>query len=318
MVDKSKQSIKTENKTAQKQENNNAVSDKKIADLEKNKKINSQKTTKAAHNNATFAVLSIVVLLIVAAFFFFKNDIAKLIPNFSLQNKNNVEHTEESYIDFQAEREFNIKNFQKISGNLKTLEKEIEHNSEYIKSLQSKIDELEEKIREININPQRIELVRTAINIQNDIRDNKNYSAQLETLKILSKDDVELNKNIEILVQNQNNIPTTSMIKKTFDEELKVFLKDNNVLRKNDGNFSKFLSNFITIRRLDNVEENSTDFFIVSLEKSIHEQNYIVAINILNDNPELQKYFAKTFNNIKTRLLVCEATKEIINYLINK
>ena len=270
-----------------------------------------QKINLKKYLKKVFIALSIIVILSVATLLFFNH---KETSSFFRETTN---EQEEIYKEVETDKEFYVKTFQKLSENMVILERQVEFNNEYIKTLQSKIVELETRLNDITIEPQRNELVKLAIAIQLKILNELSYSQELSSLKVLAKDNKKLLDKIEILELYKNTYPTKEIIEQNFKNEFENFSKEYNILKNNDNNISKFLSNFIIVKKVKNVENNTPDSFMLELENAMETENFKLSLQILENNPEYEKYFSKTMKDIKINVSLNNAINEIISYLTN-
>ncbi len=326
MVEKNKKILEKTVDTA-KEENKNGIKDaikidepkekldtNKVQAKEQNMEAKQPPKLKKDSDNI-FKILTAIVILIAAMLLFFKKEI--VLGFFKAKNTKQENRQEEIYENLKADKEFYNRTFQKLSENIKVLEREIEFNSEYIKTLQSKLTQLESQLSDINISPQRTELIKIAINIQSKISNGLAYSEELSSLKLLAKDNTVLLNKINVLELYKNAYPTEKIIMQNFKAEFTIFNKEHNILKNNDNKASKFLSNFIIIRKIENVDDSTSDAFMIKLENSIKTRNYRLSLEILESNPEYAVFFPKTMEDIKTNVLLNDTIEEIINYLIN-
>ncbi len=326
MVEKNKKILEKTVDTA-KEENKNGIKDaikidepkekldtNKVQPKEQNMEAKQPPKLKKDSDNI-FKILTAIVILIAAMLLFFKKEI--VLGFFKAKNTKQENRQEEIYENLKADKEFYNRTFQKLSENIKVLEREIEFNSEYIKTLQSKLTQLESQLSDINISPQRTELIKIAINIQSKISNGLAYSEELSSLKLLAKDNTVLLNKINVLELYKNAYPTEKIIMQNFKAEFTIFNKEHNILKNNDNKASKFLSNFIVIRKIENVDDSTSDAFMIKLENSIKTRNYRLSLEILESNPEYAVFFPKTMEDIKTNVLLNDTIEEIINYLIN-
>ena len=266
-------------------------------------------------SNDVLAIIIMIIILAVATLVYFKKDV--ILNIFKTRVVKNTNKQEEIYENLKADREFYNKEFQKLTTNIKVLEREIELNDEYIKSLRSKVSQIEAQLNDVNIAPQKTELIKVAINIQSKISNELSYSEELSLLKSLAKGNATLLDKINVLELYKNKYPTEKITMQNFKEEFEIFSKEHNILKNNDNKVSKFLANFIVIRKIDNVENTTSDSFMVKLENAIKTKNYELSLEILESNPEYISFFPKTMEDVKTKVLLNNTIEEIINYLIN-
>lgn len=304
-------SIKEENKNDTKDVIKNVELTEKDSD---NKTQNENIEPKKISNN-NFIIPIAIVILIMALLLFLKKE--KVLNIFKAKAVKEIDKQEEIYENLRIDKEFYTKTFQKLSENIKVLEREVEFNGEYIKTLQAKVAQLEAELSDINIAPQRTELIKIAINIQSKISKGLSYSEELSTLRLLAKDNSILLEKINMLDVYKNKYPTEKIILQNFKTELEIFIKEHNILKNNNNRVSKFLSNFIVVRKIENVEDNTSDAFIIKLKNAIETRNYGLSLEMLKINPEYKAFFPKTTEYINTIVLLNNTIEEIINYLIN-
>lgn len=205
--------------------------------------------------------------------------------------------------------------FQEIS----LLQSQVEKNSARMRELEMDIMSLEKKIENIDINSQRVELIRLILTIQADAENGINYTKDLNRFNILTKNNTNIASNIAILEKYKNSIITNKIIKSNFGVELAGFVKQYNVLKSsNNGLVSKFLSNFVIVRKTNDAEQNTPDYTINAVENAINSENYGEALLNLNKNSEYAKYFPKTISNLNSYLELNNSIDEIIKYLVNQ
>ena len=204
-----------------------------------------------------------------------------------------------------------------LKGKIQLLETQIENNENEINILKVKLEDVSIKSENHIIEPHKIETIKLILKIQNAFNNGENYKNDLDLLKILLKDTKTLNLQLEILSKYENFIFTQKNLINIFNQEMEEFLKENNVLSKNNGEFSRFISKLITIRKIENDKESPSDNFLNKLEKNILERNYNDAVNIINSNVEYKKYFEKTEEELNIFEKVNQNIKEILKYLLN-
>lgn len=295
--------------------------DKKIENKAKKEDKNLNKNVKQKTNfkkyliNIFVIVVMIAILSGLALLTFFKE---KETSSIFEDNIDNIEKQEEVLEEnLNTDKEFYTKTIQKLTENITILEKQIDFNNEYIKNLQSKVVELESRLNNISIEPQRTELIKLAVNTQLKILNELSYSQELSSLKSLAGGNKELLEKIDILELYKNTYPTKKEIKQSFDKEFENFSKEHNILNNNGSNISKFLSNFVVIKKVKNVENNTADSFMLKLKNAMETENYKLSLQILENNSEYAKSFSKTMENVKINVSINNAIEEIINYLIN-
>lgn len=203
-----------------------------------------------------------------------------------------------------------LKNIQSLSQNVSTLE-------EKLTFLNIKISELEASNEKINIQPQKLELIRLALAIDNSMNHNQNYSNQLAVFSSLSKNNIYLQERVHTLDLHKNNFPSDKIIINDFNVELENFISTNNILSKNKDSFSRFISNFVIIRKVENAEDNTPEAFVNELEAYIKSKNYGSAFSLIENNSDDSKNFLKTKENLRTNVLLNITIQEMIDYLIN-
>lgn len=287
-------------------------------DKQNNKKdnvINKEKKQNNIFLNKISMITFIFLLFFIITFVvLFKHDFIKIKNESNLLKKNtNVQVINSEQKNEQDEY---LKNIQKLSSSINVIKNEINTLNNDLAYIQSKIDILESSFEQIDISPQRVELIKLVLNIQNAINNNLNYSQDLTILTSLSKNDQFLLDKIIILKRYQNDAFNKKLIQNTFSSEFKIFLEQNNILNKNQNKILNFLSKFIIIRKIKNIENNAIDDFALKIESAINSGNYNAAFDILK-NSDYLKYFKKTEKNIEVIVLLNNTIVEMINYLVN-
>ena len=203
-----------------------------------------------------------------------------------------------------------------LKHKVQILEGQIINAENQTNMLKSRIENYEFEIGKIQINTQRIDLIRLALNIQKYIELGQNYTNILNSFKTLMGENNNLESEISILSKYQNSFVSQQILENDFNEEMNEFVKQNNLLN-NKGEFSNFMSKFVVVRKVKAAEENSSDNFVNQLEQNIKMQNHMEALRIAESNEEYSKYFSKTIKNIKVNILINNATQNIIDYLVN-
>ena len=272
--------------------------------IEKNK-LNTEKNKKGGK----FFIKFFFFILIFLIFLVFV-----VLSHFSFKKTNILPEKEE--INFNSMNEFES-DLNYLKGKIQLLETQIENSENEINILKVKLEDVSIKSENHIIEPHKIETIKLILKIQNAFNSGENYKNDLDLLKILLKDTKTLNLQLEILSKYENFIFTQKNLINIFNQEMEEFLKKNNVLSKNNGEFSKFISKLITIRKIENDKESPSDNFLNKLEKNILERNYNDAINIINSNIEYKKYFEKTEEELNIFEKVNQNIKEILKYLLN-
>ena len=243
-------------------------------DKQNNKKdnvINKEKKQNNIFSNKISMITFIFLLFFIITFVvLFKHDFIKIKNESNLLKKNtNVQVINSEQKNEQDEY---LKNIQKLSSSINVIKNEINTLNNDLAYIQSKIDILESSFEQIDISPQRVELIKLVLNIQNAINNNLNYSQDLTILTSLSKNDQFLLDKIIILKRYQNDAFNKKLIQNTFSSEFKIFLEQNNILNKNQNNILNFLSKFI-------ITDSSSTLFLLS------------AFDILVKAPTLSPFF---------------------------
>lgn len=250
-----------------------------------------------------FFILIFLILLVFAILFHFSFKKTSILP-------------EKEEINFNSTNKFES-DLNYLKGKIQLLETQIENNENEINIMKVKLEDVSIKSENQIIEPHKIEAIKLILKIQNAFNNGEKYKNDLDLLKILLKDTKTLNLQLEILSKYENFIFTQKNLINIFNQEMEEFLKENNVLSKNNSEFSKFISKLITIRKIENDKESPSDNFLNKLEKNIFERNYNDAINIINSNIEYKKYFKKTEEELNIFEKVNQNIKEILKYLLN-
>lgn len=272
--------------------------------IEKNK-LNTEKNKKGGKFFVKFFffILIFLILLVFAILFHFSFKKTSILP-------------EKEEINFNSTNKFES-DLNYLKGKIQLLETQIENNENEINIMKVKLEDVSIKSENQIIEPHKIEAIKLILKIQNAFNNGEKYKNDLDLLKILLKDTKTLNLQLEILSKYENFIFTQKNLINIFNQEMEEFLKENNVLSKNNSEFSKFISKLITIRKIENDKESPSDNFLNKLEKNIFERNYSDAINIINSNIEYKKYFEKTEEELNIFEKVNQNIKEILKYLLN-
>lgn len=272
--------------------------------IEKNK-LNTEKNKKGGKFFVKFFffILIFLILLVFAILFHFSFKKTSILP-------------EKEEINFNSTNKFES-DLNYLKGKIQLLETQIENNENEINIMKVKLEDVSIKSENQIIEPHKIEAIKLILKIQNAFNNGEKYKNDLDLLKILLKDTKILNLQLEILSKYENFIFTQKNLINIFNQEMEEFLKENNVLSKNNSEFSKFISKLITIRKIENDKESPSDNFLNKLEKNIFERNYTDAINIINSNIEYKKYFEKTEEELNIFEKVNQNIKEILKYLLN-
>lgn len=272
--------------------------------IEKNK-LNTEKNKKGGKFFIKFFFFILIFLVIL---------VFVVLSHFSFKKTSILPEKEE--INFNSTNEFES-DLNYLKGKIQLLETQIENNENEINILKVKLEDVSIKSENHIIEPHKIETIKLILKIQNTFNSGESYKNDLDLLKILLKDTKTLNLQLEILSKYENFIFTQKNLINIFNQEMEEFLKENNVLSKNNSEFSKFISKLITIRKIENDKESPSDNFLNKLEKNIFERNYNDAVNIINSNAEYKKYFEKTEEELNIFEKVNQNIKEILKYLLN-
>ncbi len=279
--------------------------DKQIENIKKDTEIKNIKQSATKIN--IFLYFGLIILIIFFAIFYliFQIDSVGIF-------KKEQPQTVEKIIDNNLRLELNA-----LKNKVQLLEEQTANNINETDVLKRRIEDNELEISQRQIDTQRIELIKLALNIQQSIELGENYINILRTFKILMAHNNNLEYELNILFKYQNTFVSKQIIENHFNEEMDKFVKENNILNDDDNNFSSFMSKFVVIRKINNAKENSADNFINQLEENIKMSNYEKALNIIESNKEYSKYFSRTSSNIKINILINNTIQDIINYLIN-
>ncbi|GMO56870.1 MAG: hypothetical protein Ta2D_02130 [Rickettsiales bacterium] len=175
-----------------------------------------------------------------------------------------------------------------------------------IRNLQKELSELRDKIEHPVVEKNKEQLLRTALNIQNDLRTFKDYSANLKVLRILPLPK-NIMREVEILDNGLKLDLTDKTINDDFYNELELYNKTNNLLDKSNNRFIKFISKFLTIKE----KSDKNILFVDELQKAINRQDYKKATILLGGIDD----FKKTKENLDRYALLNDAIDQIIVYL---
>jgi len=293
------------------------MAEKKNANIDLEDEIDN-KTERLVRTRSSYSIYKIatVVMLLAAIVFLFIN--GKGISNFFIKYgfRKNI-NQDRIYDNLKAERESYSRMFQKLMDDIEILKKEVEFNGNHIEDLHSKIAYLESKLNNISMAPRQIELIKVAINIQSEILDGLSYSKNLSSLKSLANGNQFIMEKTDILEVHKNTYPTQKEIEQDFVDEFRAFGKNHNTLSKNNDKISRFLSDFIIIRKTQNFADSGSDRFMLELERAMKARNYDLCLEILKTNPQYAAFFPKTMKALEVNVLLNNTIKEIIRHITN-
>lgn len=308
---KNHQKILTELKEEKENLNNKKADDKN----------NKEKNISFFTYNAKIALIATIIIVLIIAIFklyaYNKKSIKTAknnnISTIKIETTNNKETKTNAKV---------VDDFSKIKGlqeNIDDLEKKLSYNDDYIKTLEDKIVELENiiEIQKEHLNSKNLNKIQILLDINKKIQKGQNYSSLLVELEEIG-DNSAIQDNINILKQYQDNYANKKDIDLDFKKETKIFLNEYNILKNKKGNFAKFLSNFVVVRKINNTNKESPDNFILELENNLKDNNYLSAIQLIENNTEYAKYFSYTLKNLKEYVLLNDTIDKMINNFTNK
>lgn len=290
-----------------------------------NIKNNKEKNINIFNYNAKIALIATVIIVLIIIIFKLYAYNEKSIKNTKNNNVNtvkirtnskktntNAKLSDGSVIDDSSK-------IKELQDDINDLEKKLSYNDEYIKTLEDKIVELENiiEIQKNHLDSSNINKVQILLDIQKDIQSGKSYSYNLSKLETLDMDSA-VKDDINILKQYEDNYVNKKIINDDFNQESKIFLNENNILKNSNSTFAKFLSNFVVVRKINKTNENSADNFLLKLEDYLQKDEYLNVINLLENNSEYNKYFNNTLNNLKEYTLLDSTVEKMINNFTNK
>lgn len=285
-----------------------------------NNKNNKEKNISFFTYNAKIALIATVIIVLIIIIFKLYAYNEKSIKNTKNNNVNTVKiQTNNKKTNTNAKIIDNSSKIKELQDDIDDLEKKISYNDEYIKTLEDKIVELENiiEIQKNHLNSSNINKVQILLDIQKDIQNGKSYSYNLSKLETIDTDGA-MKDNIAILKQYEDNYVNKKIINDDFNQESKIFLNENNILKNSNSTFAKFLSNFVVVRKINKTNENSADNFLLKLEDYLQKDEYLNVINLLENNNEYNKYFNNTLNNLKEYTLLDSTVEKMINNFTNK
>jgi regulator of replication initiation timing len=253
------------------------------------------KNKKIFRKRRFFILLLLLVLLSSAGYFVF----FYFTPiSFFDEEKNNF--SEEVQIPYQS------------ANDLQELKKHLQKTEESNFELKNEIRDLREKLNnnteEISkITAYKNEIIKIALNIQNQIRDFKSYNTDLQIMKSLPLGQA-IEQEVAFLEQHSQNLITKETIVNDFDEELSLFLEKNNLLKNNEGRFLRFLSYFVVLEDKKNLEIE----FSEKLKESIKNGDYEKAYLLLFKNNSYINSFPKTNENLLLLFNLNRSLRKII------
>ena len=285
-----------------------------------NNKNNKEKNISFFTYNAKIALIATVIIVLIIIIFKLYAYNEKSIKNTKNNNVNTVKiQTNNKKTNTNAKIIDNSSKIKELQDDIDDLEKKLSYNDEYIKTLEDKIVELENiiEIQKNHLNSSNINKVQILLDIQKDIQNGKSYSYNLSKLETIDTDGA-MKDNIAILKQYEDNYVNKKIINDDFNQESKIFLNENNILKNSNSTFAKFLSNFVVVRKINKTNENSADNFLLKLEDYLQKDEYLNVINLLENNNEYNKYFNNTLNNLKEYTLLDSTVEKMINNFTNK
>ena len=285
-----------------------------------NNKNNKEKNISFFTYNAKIALIATVIIVLIIIIFKLYAYNEKSIKNTKNNNLNTVKiQTNNKKTNTNAKIIDNSSKIKELQDDIDDLEKKLSYNDEYIKTLEDKIVELENiiEIQKNHLDSSNINKVQILLDIQKDIQNGKSYSYNLSKLETIDTDGA-MKDNIAILKQYEDNYVNKKIINDDFNQESKIFLNENNILKNSNSTFAKFLSNFVVVRKINKTNENSADNFLLKLEDYLQKDEYLNVINLLENNNEYNKYFNNTLNNLKEYTLLDSTVEKMINNFTNK
>ena len=285
-----------------------------------NNKNNKEKNISFFTYNAKIALIATVIIVLIIIIFKLYAYNEKSIKNTKNNNVNTVKiQTNNKKTNTNAKIIDNSSKIKELQDDINDLEKKLSYNDEYIKTLEDKIVELENiiEIQKNHLDSSNINKVQILLDIQKDIQNGKSYSYNLSKLETIDTDGA-MKDNIAILKQYEDNYVNKKIINDDFNQESKIFLNENNILKNSNSTFAKFLSNFVVVRKINKTNENSSDNFLLKLEDYLQKDEYLNVINLLENNNEYNKYFNNTLNNLKEYTLLDSTVEKMINNFTNK
>lgn len=285
-----------------------------------NNKNNKEKNISFFTYNAKIALIATVIIVLIIIIFKLYAYNEKSIKNTKNNNVNTVKiQTNNKKTNTNTKIIDNSSKIKELQDDIDDLEKKLSYNDDYIKTLEDKIVELENiiEIQKNHLDSSNINKVQILLDIQKDIQNGKSYSYNLSKLETIDTDGA-MKDNIAILKQYEDNYVNKKIINDDFNQESKIFLNENNILKNSNSTFAKFLSNFVVVRKINKTNENSADNFLLKLEDYLQKDEYLNVINLLENNNEYNKYFNNTLNNLKEYTLLDSTVEKMINNFTNK
>jgi hypothetical protein len=262
-----------------------------------------EKNKKAIFNKwmKRFIVVLVVVLFIFALFF---ENINKYIP-FKDDTVNYITEVDDisPYIEHKRNQDDIKIELQEIKEILMSREQDIE-------KLNNKVESLNREVENKVVNLTRYNSIRIALEIQNNIRNFKSYSANLENFKLIVIPH-QIKDEIKFLEDNVNYDLTEQAIINNFKMEFNEFKKETNLIKNKNG-YLKLLSKFIIIR---NKKDSNLDIFVMNLKNSIDRYDYKTAERIL-DNSAYSELFVRTKKNLSLYNGLFDSINKIILFLV--
>ncbi|MDR3290365.1 MAG: hypothetical protein LBT02_03735 [Rickettsiales bacterium] len=200
-----------------------------------------------------------------------------------------------------------------IVNDIRQQNQDLEDLKTYIKqenqTLKEEMEDLKEQLSSRIIDTQKDQIIRIALNIQNDLRLFKSYKSNLESLKILPLPD-DIKNEIYILDAGLEYNLTNEKINDDFQSELKEFLQENNLLKTEKSIFINFIAKFVIVK---NNKQTESNVFLKNLQNAMNRGDYKRAQFFLQNtnNFDKTKINVELFNNLN------KSIDNIIIYLTN-
>ncbi|MDR2526541.1 MAG: hypothetical protein LBC92_01555 [Rickettsiales bacterium] len=196
--------------------------------------------------------------------------------------------------------------FEVLEGKIDGLNSILDKLDQSGDAVKKEVMSLKEKICNTVVSGNKEQIIRIALDIQNDIKNFKSYDQNLDSLKGLLSS-TSMRDNIFILDENKGHNITENKINDDFTSELNVFLDKINLLNEHKSRFVNFLSNFVIIR-------NKRNDFIEELQSAITRRDYKTVQRVLSDDSD--EHFKKTLTNVSLHNLLNDSINNIIIYLV--
>lgn len=243
----------------------------------------------------------LVALIVIVAFVYFN------------YQKNMPKNTDDNMLMELGKEIENIASYSNVlQNNLLQLESKIKDYNNRILNYENDLLNLKDRIAKLeNTNPinneRNIQIIILANNIKNLYYSNKTFVSELENLKILSKNRVDI---YDKIIKLDNFIGKNSSFG-NFKNEYRNLLK-----KTNKNKLKEFVSNNIQIRKIKSDESDKINSDIKNIENYIKLHEYKEALNIIKEN-KYENIFIETTKTLNNNMQFDYIIDGIISIIYN-